>query len=301
MKTLIVILGPTAVGKTKLSIDIARRYGSPILSADSRQIYKGMEIGTAAPTQEELRAVKHYFVGELELTDYYSAALYEENFIKLSEELFKTHGTLVMSGGSMMYIDAVCNGIDEIPTVTEEVRTQAMKDFADKGLEAMCMELKERDPELAEKIDLKNHKRVIHAVEICRMTGRPFSELRTNTKKERPFNIIKIGLTRPREELFVRISARTEEMIAKGFEPEARTLFPLRHLNSLNTVGYKEMFAYINGEYTLSEAVEKIKRNTRVYAKKQITWFKRDERIRWFSPDDKEEIFKYIDSRLTRE
>ncbi|MEG1643794.1 MAG: tRNA (adenosine(37)-N6)-dimethylallyltransferase MiaA [Bacteroidales bacterium] len=300
MKTLIVILGPTAVGKTGLSIEIAKRYNAPILSADSRQIYKGMGIGTAAPTDEELGMVKHYFVGELELTDYYSAALYEENFLRLSEELFKTNDTLIMCGGSMMYIDAVCYGIDEIPTVSDEVRSAVMRDFAEHGLEAMCCELRMRDPELAEKIDLKNHKRVIHAIEICRMTGTPFSTLRTNTKKMRPFNILKIGLTRPREELFSSISKRTDKMIAAGFESEARMLYPLRNLNALNTVGYKEMFAYIDGVYSLDEAVEKIKRNTRVYAKKQITWFKRDKRIHWFSPYDKDDVFIYIDSCMPK-
>lgn len=298
MKNLIVILGPTAVGKTDLSIGCAERYGSPIISCDSRQMYDGMHIGTAAPDQELLSRVKHYFIGNLKLTDYYSAALFEEEFMTLSSSLFKEHDTLVMCGGSMMYIDAVCNGIDEIPTITDEVRAKAMSDFNELGLEALCEELKVCDPDLYNTIDLKNHKRVIHAIEVCRQTGKPFSELRTNTKKERPFNIIKIGLNIERERLFERISKRTEQMIAEGLIEESKSLLKYRNLNSLNTVGYKEIFAYFDGVFTLDEAIEKIKRNTRVYAKKQLTWFKRDESIAWFDPSDTENIFKYIDSKI---
>ena len=298
MKNLIVILGPTAVGKTDLSIGCAERYSSPIISCDSRQMYDGMRIGTAAPSQELLSRVKHYFIGNLKLTDYYSAALFEEEFMTLSSSLFKEHDTLVMCGGSMMYIDAVCNGIDEIPTITDEVRAKAVSDFNELGLEALCEELKVCDPNLYNTIDLKNHKRVIHAIEVCRQTGKPFSELRTNTKKERPFNIIKIGLNIERERLFERISKRTEQMIAEGLIEESKSLLKYRNLNSLNTVGYKEIFAYFDGVFTLDEAIEKIKRNTRVYAKKQLTWFKRDKSIAWFDPSDTENIFKYIDSKI---
>ena len=298
MKNLIVILGPTAVGKTDLSIGCAERYGSPIISCDSRQMYDGMRIGTAAPSQELLSRVKHYFIGNLKLTDYYSAALFEEEFMTLSSSLFNVHDTLVMCGGSMMYIDAVCNGIDEIPTITDEVRAKAVSDFNELGLEALCEELRVCDPELYATIDLKNHKRVIHAIEVCRQTGKPFSELRTNTKKERPFNIIKIGLNIERERLFERISKRTEQMIAEGLIEESKSLLKYRNLNSLNTVGYKEIFAYFDGVFTLDEAIEKIKRNTRVYAKKQLTWFKRDKSIAWFDPSDTENIFKYIDSKI---
>ena len=296
MKNLIVILGPTAVGKTDLSIGCAERYGSPIISCDSRQMYSGMCIGTAAPNQELLDRVKHYFIGNLKLTDYYSAAMFEEEFMTLSSSLFKEHDTLVMCGGSMMYIDAVCNGIDEIPTITDEVRVKAVSDYNELGLEALCEELKICDPALYNTIDRKNHKRVIHAIEVCRQTGRPFSELRTNTKKERPFNIIKIGLNIERELLFERISKRTEQMIADGLIDESKSLLEYRNLNSLNTVGYKEIFAYFDGVFTLDEAIEKIKRNTRVYAKKQLTWFKRDKSIVWFNPSDVDEIFKYIDA-----
>ena len=298
MKNLIVILGPTAVGKTDLSIGCAERYGSPIISCDSRQMYDGMRIGTAAPSQKLLSRVKHYFIGNLKLTDYYSAALFEEEFMTLSSSLFNVHDTLVMCGGSMMYIDAVCNGIDEIPTITDEVRAKAMSDFNELGLEALCEELKVCDPDLYNSIDLKNHKRVIHDIEVCRQTGKPFSELRTNTKKERPFNIIKIGLNIERDRLFERISKRTEQMIAEGLIEESKSLLEYRNLNSLNTVGYKEIFAYFDGVFTLDEAIEKIKRNTRVYAKKQLTWFKRDESIAWFDPSDTENIFKYIDSKI---
>ena len=296
MKNLVVILGPTAVGKTDLSIMCAERYTSPIISCDSRQMYKGMCIGTAAPDSNLLNRVKHYFIGNLELTDYYSAAIFEEEFMSLSSSLFKEHDTLVMCGGSMMYIDAVCNGIDEIPTITDEIREKAVKDYNELGLEALCNELKERDSALYNTIDLKNHKRVIHAIEVCRQTGRPFSELRTNTKKERPFNIIKIGLNIERELLFERIAKRTEQMIADGLIEESKTLLPYRHLNSLNTVGYKEIFAYFDGVFTLEEAIEKIKRNTRVYAKKQLTWFKRNKNIKWFNPVDYEGVFNYIDN-----
>ena len=298
MKNLIVILGPTAVGKTDLSIGCAERYGSPIISCDSRQMYDGMRIGTAAPSQELLNRVKHYFIGNLKLTDYYSAALFEEEFMALSSSLFNVHDTLVMCGGSMMYIDAVCNGIDEIPTITDEVRAKAVSDFNELGLETLCEELRVYDPELYATIDRKNHKRVIHAIEVCRQTGRPFSELRTNQKKERPFNIIKIGLNIERERLFERISKRTELMIAEGLIEESKGLLEYRNLNSLNTVGYKEVFAYFDGVFTLEEAIEKIKRNTRVYAKKQLTWFKRDKSIAWFDPSDTDKIFRYIDSKI---
>ena len=298
MKNLIVILGPTAVGKTDLSIKCAERFNSPIISCDSRQMYKGMCIGTAAPSNELLSRVKHYFIGNLELTDYYSAAMFEEEFMTLSSSLFKECDSLVMCGGSMMYIDAVCNGIDEIPTITDEIRSKAISDFEEYGLDSLCLELKMRDPELYKTIDLKNHKRVIHAIEVCRQTGKPFSLLRTNTKKERPFNIIKIGLNIERERLFERISVRTEQMIAEGLIEESKQLLPHRNLNSLNTVGYKEIFAYFDGVFTLDEAIEKIKRNTRVYAKKQLTWFKRDDSIKWFNPADSEEIFNYIDSKI---
>lgn len=297
MKTLIVILGPTAVGKTELTISLAEKLGCPIINCDSRQIYKRLKIGTAAPTEEQLKRVQHYFVGTLELDEYYSAAKYEEEVIKLSSDLFKNTDTLIMSGGSMMYIDAVCKGIDEIPNVDTEVRENLKERLDNEGLDALLEELRLLDPEHYNVVDRKNHKRVIHALEICYTTGKPYSSFLTKKKKERPFDIIKIGLQRPREELFKRINARVDDMISQGLLKEAMDLMPFRELNSLNTVGYKEMFNVLDGTWELNMAIERMKKNTRVYAKKQITWFQHDDDIKWFHPDQKEEIFNLI---LTR-
>ena len=293
--TLLVLTGPTGVGKTELSLQLAEHYGAPIISADSRQFYRDIPIGTAAPTAEQLARVKHYFVGQLALTDYYSASCYEEEVLRLLDTLFQEHAYVLLTGGSMMYIDAVCKGIDEIPTITDEVRREVLEHYHRVGLEALCEELRERDPVYYGEVDLKNHKRVIHAIEICRQTGGRYSDLRTRQVKQRPFRIVKIGLIRPREELFDRIARRTEQMMADGMLDEARRVYPLRHLNSLNTVGYKELFACFDGTMTLDQAIEKIKRNTRVYYKKQVTWYKKDPDMHWFSPDDKEAIIEYID------
>lgn len=293
--TLLVLTGPTGVGKTELSLQLAEHYGAPIISADSRQFYRDIPIGTAAPTAEQLARVKHYFVGQLALTDYYSASCYEEEVLRLLDTLFQEHAYVLLTGGSMMYIDAVCKGIDEIPTITDEVRREVLEHYHRVGLEALCEELRERDPVYYGEVDLKNHKRVIHAIEICRQTGGRYSDLRTRQVKQRPFRIVKIGLIRPREELFDRIARRTEQMMADGLLEEARRVYPLRHLNSLNTVGYKELFACFDGAMTLDQAIEKIKRNTRVYSKKQVTWYKKDPDMHWFSPDDKEAIIEYID------
>lgn len=293
--TLLVLTGPTGVGKTELSLQLAEHYGAPIISADSRQFYRDIPIGTAAPTAEQLARVKHYFVGQLALTNYYSASCYEEEVLRLLDTLFQEHAYVLLTGGSMMYIDAVCKGIDEIPTITDEVRREVLEHYHRVGLEALCEELRERDPVYYGEVDLKNHKRVIHAIEICRQTGGRYSDLRTRQVKQRPFRIVKIGLIRPREELFDRIARRTEQMMADGLLDEARRVYPLRHLNSLNTVGYKELFACFDGAMTLDQAIEKIKRNTRVYSKKQVTWYKKDPDMHWFSPDDKEAIIEYID------
>jgi tRNA dimethylallyltransferase len=301
MPSLVVLLGPTGVGKTELSLRLAEHLSSPIISSDSRQIYKDIPIGTAAPTAEQMARVKHYMVGTLALTDYYSASNFEEDTIKLLEELHKTIPSVLMTGGSMMYIDAVCKGIDDIPTVTPAVREALHKQFEEEGLENILRELKESDPVHYEEVDRMNHKRVIHAVEICRMTGKPYSSFRTNSTKKRPFKIIKVGLTRDREELYERINSRVDSMIESGFVEEARRVYPLRHLNSLNTVGYKELFRYIEGEWPLLVAIEKIKRNTRVYARKQMSWFRRDEDIRWFHPEDESEIISYIDNAISRQ
>lgn len=300
MNTLIVLLGPTGVGKTELSLRVASHVGSPIISADSRQLYKELVIGTAAPTAEQLARVKHYFVGTLSLTDYYNASQFEEEVLICLENLFQSTSNVVMTGGSMMYIDAVCNGIDELPTVSQEIRTNLMKRFEVEGLDPIQEDLKRLDPQHYNEVDLNNYKRVIHALEICLMTGRPYSELRTNTKKTRPFRIIKIGLTRDREELCDRINARVDQMMRDGLLEEARHVYPYKHLNSLNTVGYKEMFNYLDGEWPLDFAIEKIKRNSRVYARKQMTWFKRDKEINWFHPDNIEGILTFLDEQLNR-
>lgn len=301
MPSLVVLLGPTGVGKTELSLRLAEHLSSPIISSDSRQIYKDIPIGTAAPTAEQMARVKHYMVGTLALTDYYSASNFEEDTIKLLEELHKTIPSVLMTGGSMMYIDAVCKGIDDIPTVTPAVREALHKQFEEEGLENILRELKESDPVHYEEVDRMNHKRVIHAVELCRMTGKPYSSFRTNSTKKRPFKIIKVGLTRDREELYERINSRVDSMIESGFVEEARRVYPLRHLNSLNTVGYKELFRYIEGEWPLLVAIEKIKRNTRVYARKQMSWFRRDEDIRWFHPEEESKIISYIDNAISRQ
>ncbi|HML71789.1 MAG TPA: tRNA (adenosine(37)-N6)-dimethylallyltransferase MiaA [Macellibacteroides fermentans] len=300
MNTLIVLLGPTGVGKTELSLRVASHVGSPIISADSRQLYKELVIGTAAPTAEQLARIKHYFVGTLSLTDYYNASQFEEEVLICLENLFQSTSNVVMTGGSMMYIDAVCNGIDELPTVSQEIRTNLMKRFEVEGLDPIREDLKRLDPQHYNEVDLNNYKRVIHALEICLMTGRPYSELRTNTKKTRPFRIIKIGLTRNREELCDRINARVDQMMRDGLLEEARHVYPYKHLNSLNTVGYKEMFNYLDGEWPLDFAIEKIKRNSRVYARKQMTWFKRDKEINWFHPDNIEGILTFLDEQLKR-
>lgn len=305
---LIIILGPTGVGKTDLTLSIAEKLKCPILNCDSRQIYKGMEIGTASPTQEQLERVKHYFVGKLELDEYYSAAKYEEEVLSLTSDLFKIHDTLMLSGGSMMYIDAVCNGIDDIPTVNEDVRSSLKQRYQKEGIDKMLAELKLIDPLHYDTVDHKNWKRIIHALEIFYTTGKPYSSFltrktlrnidkKTNTTN-RPFRILKIGLERPREELFERINSRVDAMINSGLLHEAMTLYKHRNKNALNTVGYKEMFNVLDGTWELPMAIERIKKNTRVYAKKQLTWFKHDNEIKWFHPDDIEEIHKYIEENL---
>ncbi len=294
MPTLLVLTGPTGVGKTELSLQLAEHYGCPIVSADSRQFYGEIPIGTAAPTSQQLARVKHYFVGQLALTDYYSASCYESDTLQLLDELFHTHEYVLLTGGSMMYVDAVCKGIDDIPTISDEVRQEVWAHYEQVGLEALCEELRTLDPVYYTQVDLKNPKRVIHAIEICRQSGGRYSDLRTRQVKPRPFRIVKIGLIRPREELFDRIARRVDTMIEEGLLDEARRVYPMRHLNSLNTVGYKELFAYFDGTMTLDDAIEKIKRNTRVYSKKQVTWYKKDPEMAWFSPDDKAEIIQYI-------
>jgi len=295
-KTLIVITGPTAVGKTKLTIELARHFNVPIINADSRQLFRGMEIGTAAPTDKERQQARHEFTGMLNLEDYYSASMFEQDVLSWLSQHFKEHDIALMSGGSMMYIDAVCNGIDDIPTIRDDIRTMMKQRLQEEGLEALCEELKRLDPEHYEVVDKKNTRRVVHALEICHQTGNTYTSFRRQQKKERPFHLIKIGLNRPREELYERINQRVDNMMEQGLEAEARKLYPQRQLNALNTVGYKEMFAYMDGTWTLKEAIERMKGNTRRYARKQLTWFKRDKDMKWFHPDDKEQILNYISS-----
>ena len=304
MKTLIVIIGPTGVGKTELCLTIARHLKTPIINADSRQIFAELPIGTCAPTPEQQATVKHYFVGNHHLQDYYSAAKFEQDALSLISRLFNgeeddiLHDTALMSGGSMMYIDAVCKGIDNIPTVDDQTRQLMKQRLATEGLEALVNELKQLDPEHWEIVDRNNPRRVIHALEICHMTGRTYTSFRTNSIKHRPFNIIKIGLNCPREVLYERINQRVLDMMAQGLEEEARHVYPLRHLNSLNTVGYKELFTYFDGLIPFQEAVRQIQSNTRQYMRKQLTWFKKDESVTWFEPDNIEDILKYIDYNL---
>lgn len=296
--TLIVLIGPTGIGKTELSLSIAEAYHTSIISADSRQLYADLKIGTAAPTPDQLARIPHYFVGTLQLTDYYSAAQYESEVLKKLNELFQEKSVVVLTGGSMMYVDAVCKGIDDIPTVDNDTRQLMLERYEQEGLERLCVELKLLDPEYYNIVDLKNPKRVIHALEICYMTGKTYTSFRTRTCKERPFNILKIGLKRDREELYDRINRRVDMMMEEGLLEEARKVYPYRNLNSLNTVGYKELFKYFDGEWELPFAIEKIKQNSRIYSRKQVTWFKRDTEIAWFHPDSTQEIMQYIEQHL---
>ena len=297
-KNLLVIIGPTGVGKTELSLRIAENFGTEIVSTDSRQLYANLKIGTAAPTPEELQRVPHHFIGTLQLTDYYSAAQYEEDALKLLDHLFQTKDVVILTGGSMMYVDAVCKGIDDIPTVDEETRKTLLERYEKEGLEQLCAELKLLDPDYYKIVDLKNHKRVIHALEICYMTGKTYTSFRTQEKKTRPFRMIKIGLTRDREELYARINQRVDIMMEQGLLDEVKQVYPYRQLNSLNTVGYKELFNYLDGEWALPFAIDKIKQNSRIYSRKQMTWFKRDEEIRWFHPNQEEDILTYIKQKI---
>lgn len=298
MGTLIVLIGPTGVGKTELSLRLAEGFQTSIVSADSRQLYADLKIGTAAPTEEQLKRVPHYLVGTLRLTDYYSAAQYEAEAMEILNRLFTRRDVVILTGGSMMYVDAVCKGIDDIPTVDEDTRRTMLQRYETEGLEPLCAELCLLDPEYYRIVDLKNPKRVIHALEICYMTGRTYTSFRTRQTKERPFRILKIGLKRDREELYGRINRRVDEMMKDGLLDEVRSVLPYRHLNSLNTVGYKELFKYLDGEWELPFTIEKIKQNSRIYSRKQMTWFKRDEEIRWFHPEQETEIRAYIQEML---
>ena len=291
-KTLIVVTGPTGVGKTEATLRLAEHFGVPVINADSRQIFSEIPIGTAAPTAAQQARVRHYFVGNHHLDDYYSASLFEEDVLKIIHEA--SSKVSLLSGGSMMYIDAVCKGIDDIPTIRPEVRQEMMQLLESEGLGKMCELLHKWDPEHWAVVDRNNPRRVIHALEICKQTGRTYTSFRSNTIKERPFNIIKIGLNRDRETLYQRINQRVLQMIDNGMIEEAQRVYPKRTLNSLNTVGYKELFEYLDGLTTLDEAIFKIQSNTRRYARKQLTWYKRDAEMTWFSPDNIEEILNYL-------
>lgn len=295
MKTLITLQGPTGVGKTELSLRLAEFFDTCILNADSRQVYRDIPIGTAAPTEAERQRVPHHFVGMLALDDYYSAAQYESDVLQLlNDEVFPQKDVAILSGGSMMYIDAVCKGIDDIPTIDAETREMMRERYEREGLEPLAEELRLLDPDYYAECDIRNPKRVVHALEICYMTGRTYTSFRVRRKAHRPFRIIKVGLQREREELYDRINWRVDSMMQDGWLDEARRVLPFRHCNSLNTVGYKELFKYLDGEWELDFALEKIRRNTRVYSRKQMTWFRRDEEVRWFHPEDENGILDYL-------
>lgn len=294
MATLVVITGPTAVGKTALCIKLAKHYGISIINADSRQIYRELRIGTASPSDEQLREVKHYFVGSIGIDDYYNASLYEQDVLRVLDEQFCHSPIQLLTGGSMMYIDAVCNGIDDIPTIRDDIRNEMKRRYAEEGLEALCADLQRLDPEHYAVVDRKNYRRVIHALEICYQTGQTYTSFRKQERKQRPFRIVKIGLNRERDELYQRINSRVDQMMTDGLLDEARSLYDKRSNNALNTVGYKEMFAYLDGTWTLDEAIERMKGNTRRYARKQLTWFRRDTEMQWFHPKQQEDILNYI-------
>ena len=298
MKTLIVILGPTGIGKTDLSIEIAQEFKAEIISSDSRQIYHELKIGTAVPTTDQLNQVKHHFIGNKSIYDYYNASMFEFEVLDTLEELFQSSNQVVMTGGSGMYINAVCDGIDELPTIDQKLRDDLIKKHEKEGIESLRLQLKILDPVTYEKIDLKNPKRILKALEVSIQTGKPYSTFLTESKKERDFNIIKVGLQREREELYERINMRVDQMVEEGLIEEAKRYYPDRKLNSLNTVGYKELFQYFDGDITEDKAVELIKRNSRHYAKRQISWFARDRDIVWFHPDKKDEIVSYIKGLL---
>jgi len=303
VNSLIVITGPTGVGKTELCLQIAEHYGIDIINADSRQIFAEIPIGTAAPTAEQMQRVRHYFVGSHHIGDYYSASSYEQDVMKLLSTFQHPssdthHPIALLAGGSMMYIDAVCNGIDDIPNIREDIRNEMKHRLEVEGLDSLLEELSRLDPEHYAIVDKKNPRRILHALEICHQTGKTYTSFRTGEKRKRPFSIIKIGLNRDRDELYERINQRVLDMIEQGLEREARAMMPHRELNALNTVGYKEMFQYFDGAIPLEEAIRQIQSNSRRYARKQLTWYKRDAEIKWFSPENIKEIINYIDFRL---
>ena len=297
-RNLIVIVGPTGSGKTDLSLDMAEHFHAPIISTDSRQFYRGIPIGTAQPTDEELQRVEHHFIASHELTDEFNCGAYEEAAIKRLDELFQTHSCVVAVGGSGLYIKALCEGMDEMPNADTELRTRLAERLQTEGLDILAAELQQLDPLYYDVVDRRNPARVMRALEVCLTTGKPYSSLRVGEKHQRPFNIIKIGVDMEREILYKRIDDRVDKMIDMGLEQEARKVYPLRHLNSLQTVGYREFFDYFDAKITRDEAIELIKRNSRRYAKRQMTWFRRDEQIAWFEPNNRKGIIEYIESKI---
>lgn len=298
-KYLIVVTGPTGIGKSKTGVLLAKHFHSEIISADSRQIFREMTIGTAVPTKEELTEVTHHFIHSHSVTENYNASRYETEAIELIEKLFVSKNILFLVGGSMLYIDAICNGIDEIPDIPAEIRESVQNQFRTEGLESIRLQLKKLDPEYYKTVDLKNHARIIHALEVCLLTGKTYSSFRLNRNKQRSFKIIKIGLNCDREQLHNKINERVDQMIADGLEKEARNLFQLRDLSSMNTVGYRELFDYFDGTITKDRAIELVKRNSRRYARKQITWFRNDPEVKWFEPDGFDRIKSYIEAQIT--
>ncbi|MDE6622836.1 MAG: tRNA (adenosine(37)-N6)-dimethylallyltransferase MiaA, partial [Alistipes sp.] len=294
-KRLLVVVGPTGSGKTDLSIRLARHYGAPILSTDSRQVFRGMPIGTAQPTAEQLRAAEHHFIASHEITDDLSCGEYEVQALARLRELFAKHDRVIAVGGSGLYVRALCEGMDELPQADPELRAKLAERLAAEGVGALAEELGRLDPAYYAAVDRSNPARVVRALEVCLQTGRPFSEMRTGRRRERDFEIVKIGVTLPREELYQRIDRRVDAMMAAGLEAEARALYPFRHLNALQTVGYRELFEWFDGRIGCEEAVELVKRNSRRYAKRQLTWFRRDAEVRWFAPNDDEAIIDYAD------
>ena len=298
MNTLIVILGPTGVGKSAISIQLAKFYSADIISADSRQLFRELCIGTAVPPEVDLKSVAHHFIQTRSIHHYYNVSEYETEAIGLINELFKTKNPLILAGGSMFYIDTICKGIDDIPTVTPEIRAEVVEWYHQNGLEALQQRLLALDHDYYNIADLNNPKRLLHAVEICQMTGKTFTSFRKKTVRQRPFRILKIGINQKREILYNRINQRVDQMMEAGLLDEARSVYPYKELNSLNTVGYKELFSYFDGTSTLEEAIDLIKRNSRKYARKQLTWFRRDADIHWFEPDQLQEIIAFTQDRL---
>ncbi|MBN1253344.1 MAG: tRNA (adenosine(37)-N6)-dimethylallyltransferase MiaA [Bacteroidales bacterium] len=299
IKTLIVIVGPTGIGKTDLGICLAKSLDTEIISADSRQFYKELRIGTAVPNETQLKSVKHHFIGNKSIDDYYNASSFEFEVIDLLDKLFIQKKNIIMLGGSGMYVDAVCKGIDYLPDIDMDIRNKLIKKFENEGIESLRFELQKYDPEYYKIADLKNPKRLLKALEISIMTGKPYSSFRTKENKTRNFSLLKIGLNIEREQLYYRIDQRVDKMIENGLLDEAKQFLNNKHLNALNTVGYKELFPYFEGEYNLDRAVELIKRNTRRYAKRQLSWFNRDKEIKWFNPSERENIFEFVKNNIS--